>query len=131
MLQQDKPEDYVIATNEVHSVREFVEVSFREIGREIVWEGEGENEVGKEKDTGIIRIKVDPKFYRPAEVVSILFLNKASLSFEKFNSILNLLFYYLKKDYLQGNPAKAEKNLGWKPTIRFPVISNIFLIKNF
>ena len=90
MLQQDKPEDYVIATNEVHSVREFCEAAFKEINRELVWEGEGVNEVGKEKDTGIVRIKIDPKFYRPAEV-----------------------------EFLQGNPAKAEKNLGWKPTVKF------------
>lgn len=72
MLQVDKPEDYVIATNEVHSVREFVEASFREINKQIVWEGSGDNEVGKEKDTGIIRVKVDPKYYRPTEVVSSL-----------------------------------------------------------
>ena len=70
MLQCEKPEDYVIATNEAHSVREFVEAAFREINKEIVWEGSGDNEVGKEKDTGIVRIKVDPKFYRPTEVVS-------------------------------------------------------------
>ena len=69
MLQQEKPDDYVIATNECHSVREFVEASFKEVGKEIVWEGEGVNEVGKEKDTGIVRIKIDPKFYRPTEVV--------------------------------------------------------------
>lgn len=92
MLQQDKPQDFVIATNEVHSVREFVEASFKEIGREIVWEGSGENEVGKEKDTGIVRIKVNPKFYRPAEV-----------------------------EFLLGDPAKAKKELGWAPKISFPV----------
>ena len=70
MLQADRPEDYVVATNETHSVREFVEASFREIGKEIVWEGEGLDEVGKERDTGIVRVKVDAKYYRACEVVS-------------------------------------------------------------
>jgi GDPmannose 4,6-dehydratase len=72
MLQQEEPEDFVLATNEVHSVREFIEESFKIVGKEIVWEGEGLNEVGKEKDTGKVRIKIDSKYYRPAEVVSIL-----------------------------------------------------------
>lgn len=71
MLQQDQPEDFVIATGEAHSVREFVEAAFSEIGKTIVWEGEGVNEVGKEKDTGIVRVKVNPKYFRPTEVVSI------------------------------------------------------------
>lgn len=70
MLQAEKPEDFVVSTNEAHSVREFVEASFKEIGKEIVWEGEGVDEVGKEKDTGIVRVKIDPKYFRPAEVVS-------------------------------------------------------------
>ena len=90
MLQQDEPEDYVVATNQVHSVREFCEIAFREIGKEIVWEGSGENEIGKEKDTGIVRIRIDAKFYRPTEV-----------------------------DYLQGSAEKAFKNLGWKPKCSF------------
>jgi GDPmannose 4,6-dehydratase len=90
MLQQDNPEDYVLATNEVHSVREFVEASFREINREIVWEGTGSDEVGKEKETGIVRIKINPKYYRPTEV-----------------------------EYLQGNPEKAKRNLGWECKIKF------------
>lgn len=70
MLQAEKPEDFVVSTNEAHSVREFVEASFKEIGKEIIWEGEGVDEVGKEKDTGIVRVKIDPKYFRPAEVVS-------------------------------------------------------------
>jgi GDPmannose 4,6-dehydratase len=90
MLQEKVPEDYVIATNEVHSVREFIEASFKEIGKEIVWEGAGVDEVGKEKDTGIVRIRIDPKYYRPCEV-----------------------------EYLQGSPEKAFKNFGWKPKISF------------
>jgi GDP-mannose 4,6-dehydratase len=74
MLQQDSPDDFVIATGETHSVREFVEAAFNYIGKEIVWKGEGENEVGLEKDTGIVRVKVNPKYFRPTEVVSSLFL---------------------------------------------------------
>jgi GDPmannose 4,6-dehydratase len=70
MLQQDKPEDFVIATGECHSVKEFVEESFRVVGREIEWEGEGVQEIGKEKGTDIVRVRVNPKYYRPTEVVS-------------------------------------------------------------
>ncbi|XP_076044381.1 GDP-mannose 4,6 dehydratase [Oratosquilla oratoria] len=90
MLQVDNPEDFVIATGEVHSVREFVEASFKQIGREIEWEGKGVNEVGREKGTGIVRIKINPKYYRPAEV-----------------------------DFLMGDPTKAKNMLGWKPAINF------------
>jgi len=90
MLQNDKPQDFVIATNEAHSVREFVEAAFREINKEIVWEGKGDNEVGKEKDTGIVRIKVDPKFYRPTEV-----------------------------DILLGDATKAKNELNWNCKITF------------
>ena len=70
MLQQDQPEDFVIATGEAHSVKEFVEESFKIVGREIIWEGEGVEEVGREKGTGTIRVKVNPQYYRPTEVVS-------------------------------------------------------------
>lgn len=90
MLQQEDAQDYVVATNEVHSVREFCELAFREIGKEIVWQGSGEQEIGVEKPTGIVRIRIDAKFYRPTEV-----------------------------DYLQGSAEKAFKNLGWKPKISF------------
>eukprot|EP00045_Choanoeca_perplexa_P004165 m.35904 g.35904 ORF g.35904 m.35904 type:complete len:364 (+) comp12429_c0_seq4:41-1132(+) len=90
MLQQDTPDDYVIATNEEHSVREFVVASFKHVGKDIVWEGEGVNEVGKEKDTGIVRVKISEKYYRPAEVERLL-----------------------------GNPAKAKSQLGWQPKISF------------
>lgn len=90
MLQADKPEDFVVSTNEAHSVREFVEASFKEIGKEIVWEGEGVNEVGKEKDTGIVRVKIDPKYFRPSEV-----------------------------DFLLGDSTKARTVLGWEPKIKF------------
>ncbi|XP_033110140.1 GDP-mannose 4,6 dehydratase-like isoform X1 [Anneissia japonica] len=71
MLQQDKPEDFVIATGEVHSVRQFVVAAFKCIGEEILWEGSGVSEVGKDKYTGNIRVRVDAKFYRPTEVVRL------------------------------------------------------------
>lgn len=74
MLQQDSPEDFVIATGETHSVREFVEAAFKYIGKEIVWEGTGPQEVGKEKDTGIVRVKINPKYFRPTEVVSTIYI---------------------------------------------------------
>jgi len=90
MLQNDTPEDFVVATNEAHSVREFVEASFKEIDREIAWEGTGLDEVGKEKITGIVRIRIDPKFFRPSEV-----------------------------DFLLGDPSKAENKLGWKSKTSF------------
>ena len=74
MLQQDEPDDYVIATGEAHSVREFVEEAFRFVGKEIVWKGVGLDEVGVEKDSEIVRVTVDSKFYRPTEVVCFHFL---------------------------------------------------------
>ncbi|XP_063461189.1 GDP-mannose 4,6 dehydratase isoform X1 [Pan paniscus] len=72
MLQNDEPEDFVIATGEVHSVREFVEKSFLHIGKTIVWEGKNENEVGRCKETGKVHVTVDLKYYRPTEVVRTL-----------------------------------------------------------
>jgi len=73
MLQQEKPDDFVVATGETHSVREFVEEAFKFVGKEIVWEGKGIQEVGREKDTGIIRVRIDKKYFRPTEVVSTTF----------------------------------------------------------
>ncbi|XDV42161.1 hypothetical protein PO909_010881 [Leuciscus waleckii] len=70
MLQQEEPIDFVIATGEVHSVREFVEKAFKRVGKTIVWEGKEENEVGRCQETGVIHVKVDSKYYRPTEVVS-------------------------------------------------------------
>lgn len=88
MLQQDEPDDFVISTNETHTVKEFVEMAFAEVGVTIVyvffasfyhfwknfgiyssWSGTGVDEVGKDKATGIVRVKVNPKYYRPTEVV--------------------------------------------------------------
>lgn len=90
MLQQDTPDDYVIATNETRTVREFVEIAFRTAGIDVVWEGTGIDEVGKDAATGKVIVKVNKKFFRPAEV-----------------------------DVLLGNPAKAESKLGWKREISF------------
>ena len=90
MLQQDAPDDFVLATGVMRSVREFVEASFRYIGKEIEWEGAGDQEVGKEKGTGEVRVKVNPKFYRPTEVEQLL-----------------------------GDPKKANEKLGWKPKVAF------------
>lgn len=73
MLQQDTPDDFVIASGETHSVREFVEAAFKYVGKEIVWEGTGLNEVGKEKGTGTVRIRINERYFRPTEVVSIVF----------------------------------------------------------
>ena len=90
MLQQDKPDDYVIATNETRTVREFAETAFRHAGIEIEWQGHGINEIGINKANGKTVVKVNKKFFRPAEV-----------------------------DILLGNPAKAESVLGWKREISF------------
>ena len=90
MLQQDTPDDYVIATNETRSVREFVEVAFKCVDIDIKWQGKGTDEVGINDETGDIIVRINPKFYRPAEV-----------------------------DILLGDPSKAEKKLFWKREISF------------
>ncbi len=90
MLQQEEPDDYVLATGETHSVREFVEAAFGAAGYQIEWEGEGVDTTGRDKATGRVLVEVSPEFYRPAEV-----------------------------DILIGNPEKAEKRLGWKPRTKF------------
>lgn len=74
MLQQDGPQDSVIATGETHSVREFVEKSFEHVGINIVWEGNGLNEVGKEENTAVVRVRVSAKYFRLADVVSVCIL---------------------------------------------------------
>ncbi len=90
MLNQDKPDDYVIATGETHSVREFTELAFREANIDIEWEGEGVNEIGRDADSGKVLVEVDPMFYRPTEV-----------------------------DLLIGDPSKARERLGWKTKVSF------------
>lgn len=91
MLQQKEPHDLVIATGEVHSVREFVEKAFEAVGVNLTWEGKGINEVGKEIDSGRILVKVDKKYFRPNEV-----------------------------EYLRGDFSKAKQILGWSPKVSFP-----------
>ena len=86
ILQQPEPEDFVIATGEYHSVREFCTLAFREAGIELRWEGEGVNEKGVDVGTGKVLVEVDPKYFRPAEVEQLL-----------------------------GDPTKAKKQLGWNP----------------
>lgn len=86
MLQQDEPDDFVIATGETHTVREFVEEAFKIVGWKIVWEGEGVNEVGINVETGKIVVRVNANFFRPTEV-----------------------------DYLVGDSSKAKQKLGWNP----------------
>ena len=90
MLQADKPQDYVLSTNEFHSVREFIEKAFALKGFEIVWKGEGVNEVGYDKKTGKELIFVDERYFRPAEVEELL-----------------------------GDSTKARTELGWKPKYSF------------
>ena len=90
MMQQDKAKDYVIATGETHTVREFVELSFKEVGVTINWKGKGINEKGYNAKSGDLLIEVDKKYFRPAEV-----------------------------ELLLGDPSMAEKNLGWKRKVSF------------
>ena len=90
MLQQDEADDYVIATNETRTVREFVERTFKYVNIDIVWEGSEVNEIGKDKATGKTLIKINPDFFRPAEV-----------------------------EILIGDPIKGETKLGWKREIPF------------
>lgn len=90
MLQQEEADDYVIATNETRTVREFVDTAFKHVGMDIEWSGEGVDEIGTDKATGKVVVKVNPKFFRPAEV-----------------------------ELLIGNPEKAEKALGWQREISF------------
>lgn len=83
MLQLDKPDDFVIATGETHSVREFVEAAFQIIGCKIVWEGSGIEEVGIDSNTRTVRVKINPKYFRPTEVVS----NKIILSHQRGQAV--------------------------------------------
>jgi len=91
MLQQDEPGDYVLATGETHTIREFCEYAFHEVGMDIEWQGEGAETTGVDKHTGRTIIKVNPEFFRPAEV-----------------------------DILLGSPKKAENVLGWERKTDFP-----------
>ena len=90
MLQQETPQDYVLATNETHTVREFVELAFAEVGVEIEWQGTGVDEKGIDKATGRVLVDVNPRYFRPAEV-----------------------------ELLWGDCTKAEKELGWERKVSF------------
>ena len=87
ILQNDDPDDFVIATGEMHTVREFCQLAFKEVGINLRWEGEGINEKGIDDETGKVIVEVDPQYFRPTEV-----------------------------DQLLGNPSKAVEKLGWNPT---------------
>jgi GDPmannose 4,6-dehydratase len=93
MLQQDTPDDYVLATGESHSVREFVEKAFSHIGRAVVWRGRGVEEKGVDKSTGEVLVEVDPRYFRPTEVDSLL-----------------------------GDPSKARAKLGWRHKTSFDTL---------
>jgi GDPmannose 4,6-dehydratase len=90
MTQQPQGDDYVLATGETHTVREFVEKSFAHVGIGIEWKGKADEEQGIDTKTGRVLIKVDPRYYRPTEV-----------------------------DFLQGDASKAKRILGWEPEITF------------
>ena len=90
ILQQDKPQDYVLAMNETHTVREFVELAFAELGYELEWQGTGVDEKGIDKNTGKVLVEVDPRYFRPAEV-----------------------------ELLWGDSTKARTELGWEPKYSF------------
>ena len=98
MLQQDVPDDFILATGETHTVREFIELAFKSIGHSITWSGDGINEIGTD-ETGRVVIRMNPKFYRPAEV-----------------------------ELLIGNPTKAKTVLGWSPKITFEQLVNRMMV---
>lgn len=98
ILQQEYPEDYVIATGETHSVREFTELAFKEVGIEILWKGKGSDEVGTDSSTGKVLVEIDPRYYRPTEV-----------------------------DLLIGDPSKAKEKLGWEPKVKLEELVKIMI----
>jgi GDPmannose 4,6-dehydratase len=102
MLQQEKPDDYILATGETHTVREFIEEVARLLNFELVWEGEGASEEGVDKKTGKTIIEIDPSFFRPAEV-----------------------------DLLIGDPTKAKEKLGWTPKTTFKELVNIMVKSDY
>jgi len=102
MLQQDKPEDFVIATGETHSVREFIEECCKELDIRLKWEGEGVEEVGIDEESGKIIIKINPKYFRPTEV-----------------------------DVLLGDPRKAKEKLGWVAETKFEDLVKVMIKSDF
>jgi GDPmannose 4,6-dehydratase len=101
ILQHHKPDDFVVATGETHSVREFAELAFKEVGIEIVWQSEGVEEKGLDSETGSTLIEIDPRYFRPTEV-----------------------------DRLQGDATKARELLGWRPRISFPELVSQMVIND-
>jgi GDPmannose 4,6-dehydratase len=99
MLQSDKPDSFVLATNETHSVREWIESCFHFIDRDIIWEGTGIHETGRDVKSGKIFVKINPDFFRPAEV-----------------------------ELLLGDYSKAKTELGWEPETRFLNLAKIMLL---
>jgi GDPmannose 4,6-dehydratase len=97
MLQQDVAEDFVVATGETHTVREFTEITFRELGVELHWDGEADNEKGLDSN-GRVLVEVSPRYYRPTEV-----------------------------DILIGDPSKAARLLGWTPRVKFDELVRIMV----
>lgn len=91
IVQQDRPDDYVLATGETHSIREFVELAFGHVGRRIEWRGTGLDEKGVDAESGDVLVELDPRYFRPTEV-----------------------------DVLLGDPSKARARLGWTHTTSFP-----------
>ena len=91
MLQQDKPDDYVMATGVTTTVRDFITMAFKEVGITLKWEGKGIDEKGIDTETGKVLVEIDPRYFRPAEV-----------------------------ELLIGDPTKAYKALGWKPKVQLP-----------
>lgn len=98
MLQQPEPEDFIVATNETHSVREFVESAFKYAGFDIVWEGRGTEEKGLDRKTGRVMVEISEEFFRPAEV-----------------------------DILIGDYKRAQEKLGWQPKTRFDELARIMV----
>jgi GDPmannose 4,6-dehydratase len=98
MLQADAADDYVVATGEAHSVREFVEKAFAEVDIPIVWEGSGVDEIGRDRESGRVVVKIDPRYFRPTEV-----------------------------EFLLGDPGKAKQQLGWSPDISFDELVRIMI----
>ena len=102
ILQADQPDDFVLATNEMHSIREFVEETFKVLGDEILWKGKGIDEKGILKSNGREVVGIDPRYFRPTEV-----------------------------DLLLGNPAKAKQMLGWEPKVTFKELVRIMVESDF
>ena len=102
MLQVDTPDDFVLATNETHTVREFIEEAFKVLGEEIIWHGKGVDEVGKLKSTGKEVVGIDPRYFRPTEV-----------------------------ELLIGDYSKAREKLGWEPKTRFKELVRIMVEADF